>query len=82
MNSIKNRLAKLESIIFTETEPLRIARFIVEPGIDPIGYSFGDIKIIREPRESIEALHKRCFESANWTDVTSRHIFNPLVANA
>ena len=79
MSSLKTRLGKLESSMITETEPLRIARFIVDPGdLDPIGYRCGELEIIREPDESTAELIKRCGELVEWQDDNCHHIFYPL----
>lgn len=81
MSNLKQRLVKLESSMITETEPLRlrIARFIVDPGnLDPIGYSCGEVMIIRESVETNEVLHKRCSDGVAWLDGNSHHIFYPL----
>jgi hypothetical protein len=80
--NLKTRLVKLESTLLAKTEPVRISIFIVAPGVDPIGYVCGDVKIIREPGESIEALHKRCSDSVAWPDCNYRYIFDLLEGSA
>jgi hypothetical protein len=80
MSSIKTRLVKLESAMIPETEPLRIAHFIVDPGeLDPIGYRCGELEIIRNHGESTEALRKRCSDGVVWLDGTCHRIFYPLI---
>ena len=77
--SLKTRLLKLEASMLIETEPLRIARFIVDPGdLDPIGYVCDGIEIVRRLGESSESLRNRCCEAASWPDEPSRLIFYPL----
>jgi len=78
MSNLQRRLIKLESSMISEVKPLRIARFIVDVGIEPKGYICDGVEIIREPDESIEALHKRCSDAATWLDGNSRHIFHLL----
>ena len=50
MSRLLTRLVKLEALL-TETEPMRIGNFIVEPGnLDPIGYTCEGVEIRRSPR--------------------------------
>jgi hypothetical protein len=77
--NIRTRLAKLESAKITEKKPIRIGRFTVVPGNhDPMGYSCGDVMIIREPGETTEDLKNRCFDTVNWPDCNHSHIFDSL----
>jgi hypothetical protein len=77
-STLSARLIKLESLL-TDTEPMRIANFIVSPGnLDPIGYRCHGVEIMREPGESTEALRKRCGEAVLWLDGNCRNIFEPL----
>jgi hypothetical protein len=79
MTTLKSRLAKLESAMTPPPLVFHIANFIVDPdNLTPMGYTCGDITIIRELGESDEALQKRCSKAVPWPDVTHRHIFEPL----
>lgn len=78
MSSLKVRLAKLESTLLAEIEPIHISIFLVVPDVDPDGYICGDAKIIHEPGEPIEGLHKRYVDTVAWPDVNYHHIFNIL----
>ena len=75
MSNLKTRLIKLESTMTAKTEPPKIARFIVAPGVDPIGYVCGDVTVIRKLGESIEALHNRCSDAAIWPEGNYRQLF-------
>jgi hypothetical protein len=75
--ALKHRLIKLESAM-SKPIPIRIARFVMPENRALLGYACGDITIIREQGESVEALHKRCFESVTWPDFPHRNIFKPL----
>jgi hypothetical protein len=79
MTTLKSRLAKLESAMTPPRLVFHIANFIVDPdNLAPMGYTCGEITIIREPGESEEALYKRCTDSVTWPDFSHRHIFEPL----
>lgn len=80
MSNLKTRLGKLELSMISEAKPLRIARFIVDVGFEPNGYTCDGVEIIRDPDESIEALKKRCGNSMVWQDGNYHHIFYPLIA--
>lgn len=57
--NLKNRILKLEKSMLIDPEPLRIARFIFIPDVEPDGYICGSAEIVREPEESSESLRKR-----------------------
>ena len=79
MGNIKNRIVKLEkSMLIIDPAPIRIARFIVAPGVEPDGYTCNGVEIVRELGESSESLRKRCQEAVNWPDAPcSRLVFYP-----
>jgi hypothetical protein len=79
MSNLKTRLANLESSMLNDTEPMRIAHFIVDPGnLHPRGYSCDGVEVVRELGESTETLRKRCGEAVLWLDGNCRNIFYPL----
>jgi hypothetical protein len=80
--SLKTRVVKLESILLAKKEPIHVAIFLVAPGVEPIGYVSGDVTIIREPGESVEALQKRCHDAVTWPDGNYWHIFGQLEEGA
>ena len=78
MGNLKSRIVKLEKSMLVNPEPVRIARFIIRPGVEPDGYTCNGIEIVREFGESIEALQKRSSESVSWPDgPSSRLVFYP-----
>ena len=83
MGNLKNRIMKLEKSMLINPEPIRIARFIVVPGIEPDGYTCNGIEIVRELGESSESLLKRCVEAVSWPDApSSRLVFYPQALSA
>jgi hypothetical protein len=60
------------------SEPIRQARFYGAPGIEPVGYRCGDIKIRRKRGETTEELRARCRDSVDWPDAGTQHVFIPL----
>lgn len=77
--NLKNRVTKLESMMLSETEPLKISRFIVKSDdFEPIGYGCSGVEIFRQLGESTEALQNRCSNSVEWLNISFRPIFNPL----
>ncbi len=65
-------------------EPVKVvipklqARFYCTPGLEPIGYRCGDLKIIRKLGESLEELRKRCRDLVEWPTHDTQHTFVPL----
>jgi len=79
MRNLKNRILKLEKSMLIDPEPLRIARFIFIPDVEPDGYTCDGVEIVRELGESSESLRKRCHEAVSWSDEPcSRYIFYPM----
>lgn len=77
--SIKARVVKLESNMKSDTDPLKIGRFIVDPGnLKPIGYCCDGVELIRKDNESVDHLQMRCFDSVNWPVCNHRMIFSPI----
>jgi hypothetical protein len=59
-------------------EPIRIARFIILPGVEPDGYTCNGVEVVvREFNESAESLRNRCVSAANWPDEPTRLVFYP-----
>ena len=50
-------------------EPFRRTRFYARPGVETIGYRYGDIKIMRKRSETIEELRLRCKSTVQWPDI-------------
>ena len=64
--------------MLVDPAPVRIARFIIRPGVEPDGYICNSVEMAREFGESAESLRKRCHEAANWPDAPcSRLVFYP-----
>lgn len=78
--SLKNRVVKLEAAVSEKQEPINIAMFIVEPGVEPSGYVCGDRQIFRMLGESVEDLQTRTIEAVAWPDGNSVLVFNLLEA--
>jgi len=57
---------------------IKQARFYCTPGLEPIGYRCGDLKIIRNLGESLEELRKRCRDVVQWPDAETVHVFTPI----
>ncbi len=85
--TIKQRLIKLESSLPSNQMVVHIIRTIIDPNAPtPIGYSYGDIKILKIPDESKEVFDGRLFDAAPIGDVNNigdidRHIFWPIYAD-
>jgi hypothetical protein len=77
-SNLHTRLVKLEASMLHETEPIRIAHFIVVPGnLHPVGYSCDGVEVVREPGESTAALMKRCHDAVPW-ELGNNKIFEPM----
>ena len=61
-----------------KVEPVKQARFYGRPGLEPVGYRCGGIKIDRKRGETTEELRSRCRDSVEWPDAGTVHIFTPL----
>jgi len=61
-----------------KSEPVKQARFYGTPGLEPVGYRYGDIEIRRKSGETTEELRTRCRDSVNWPDAGTQHVFIPL----
>lgn len=59
-------------------EPIKQARFYGTPGLEPVGYRCGDIKIMRKTGETIEELRKRSKDAVEWPDANTQHVFTPI----
>jgi len=81
--NLKNRILKLEKSMLIDPAPIRIARFIVAPGVEPDGYKCGGVEIVRELGESSESFRKRFHEAVSWPDAPcSRLVFYPQALSA
>lgn len=69
---------KLEAKLGHETEPLNVATFVVPVDSETLGYTCGDIQIIRKPGESEDDLQQRCIDSVIWPDGNSSLLFDVL----
>ncbi len=83
MSNLENRLTKLEEKQPSNQMVVRIIRTIIEPNAPtPIGYSLGDIKILKIPDESKEDFDTRLFDAVDWPiGDNDRHIFWPIYAD-
>jgi len=61
-------LDKLEAKLGHETEPLNVATFVVPVDSETLGYTCGDIQIIRKPGESEDDLQTRCINAVAWPE--------------
>jgi hypothetical protein len=79
MGNIKSRIVKLEKSMLVDPAPVRIARFIIRPGVEPDSYTLNGVEVVvREFGESSESLRKRCHEAVSWPDAPcSRLVFYP-----
>ena len=74
--SRKTRLDKLEAKLGHETEPLNVATFVVPVDSETLGYTCGDIQIMRRAGESVDDLQQRCIASVVWPSGNSILLFN------
>ena len=82
--NLKNRILKLEKSMLIDSKPVRIARFIIRPGIiEPDSYTLNGVEVVvRELGESAESLRKRCVEAESWPDApSSRLVFYPQASS-
>ena len=76
--NLAKRISQIEQRQNSKAICLRIARFIVDPSAEILGYECEDETIQREPNESVAALHSRAIDVVSWPSYTTSKIFYPL----
>ena len=71
------RIEDLETLMGAQKTVTHILRVIVDiTEQEVIGYNCNDVKVFREPNESISHLRERCFKLGDWS--IPRKIAEPI----
>ena len=76
--NLDKRISQIEQRQNSKSISLRIARFIVAPEAEILGYECEGLTVLREPDESIETLNSRSIDAVSWPSYTTSKIFYPL----
>jgi len=76
--NLDKRIAQIEQRQNSQSISLRIARFIVAPSAEILGYECEGETILREQNESVAALNSRAIDAVSWPSYTTSKIFYPL----